>query len=172
MTGLVAEAGAALTASGQTLEQREEKFRDLLREGFDMPFIAKVSLGKQWRKVEPAERETYVALFSEFVLKTYAPRLGKFDPELFHVDDATPKGKRDMLVASRIAQPGGGDVKAGWRIRLVNGQHKIVDIVVEGISMALNQRREFSAVIKKDGVAGLMELLRARTQSLSVQAPS
>lgn len=172
MNQLVKDAGAALTAQGQTLEQREEKFRALLRDGFDMPFIARVALGKRWKTLAKPEQKTYTDLFSQFVLRTYAPRLGGFDPARFHVTGASPKGRRDMLVKTDIKQESGGAVKAGWRVRLVDGQHRIVDIIVEGISMTLNQRREFGSVVQKGGVSGLMEMLRARTERLSVEPPS
>lgn len=172
MNQLVKDAGAALAAKGQTLEQREQKFRTLLRDGFDMEFIARVALGRRWKTLAEAEQKTYTELFSQFVLRTYAPRLGGFDPARFQVTDASPKGKRDMLVQTDIAQDGGNAVKAGWRIRLVDGQHKIVDIIVEGISMTLNQRSEFGSVVQKEGVSGLMEMLRARTERLSIEPPS
>ena len=173
MTELVVSASAALTAEGLTLDRREVAYRALLREGFDMAFIARVSLGKQWKGISKPERETYTNLFSEFVLKTYASRLGGFDPNLFYVDGAVEKGRRDMLVQIRIEQPdGSGSIKAGWRVRLVSGQLRIVDIIIEGISMALNQRREFTAVVKRDGVFGLVEMLRARTETLPVEPPA
>ena len=79
---------------------------------------------------------------------------------------------RDMLVKTDISQEDGGSIAASWRVRLVGGKHKIVDIIVEGISMALNQRKEFKSVVQTDGVAGLTEMLRARTGSLSVQPPA
>ena len=172
MQKLVEDAGAALSAEGQTLEEREKSFRALLRDGFDMQFIARVALGKPWKQMTEADRTTYTGLFSEFVLRTYAPRLGGFDPKRFHVTGASPKGKRDMLVETSIDQDGGSAVKAGWRIRLVDQKHRIVDIIVEGVSMTLNQRREFGAVVRKGGVSSLMEMLRARTERLSVEPPS
>ena len=56
-----------------------------------------------------------------------------------------------------------------WRPvgRLIKGQHKIVDVVVEGISMAATQRQEFASVIRSRGLDGLMEILRAKTQMLA-----
>lgn len=169
---LVEDAGAALAAKDQTLQQRERKFRAFLREGFDMAFIARVALGRRWKTLAEPEQKTYIELFSQFVLRTYAPRLGGFDPARFRVIDASPKGRRDMLVQTDIDQDGGSAVKAGWRIRLVDGRHRIVDIIVEGISMTLNQRSEFGAVVQRDGVSGLMEMLRARTEQLPVEPPS
>ncbi len=171
MNDLVNRASAALKSDG-TLEQREHRFRSLLRDGFEMRFIARVALGKPWKQLSSGDQNTYTELFSEFVLKTYAPRLGGFDPKRFNVVGAAPKGKRDMLVKTDISQENGGSIAASWRVRLVGGKHKIVDIIVEGISMALNQRKEFKSVVQTDGVAGLTEMLRARTGSLSVQPPA
>jgi len=170
MTELVGSASAALTAPGQTLKQREEAFRELLRRGFDMPFIARISLGRNWKAIDAADQKIFIELFGEFVLKTYAPRLGSFDPKLFHVESAEDKGRVDTLVNTRIDQAGGGGaIRAGWRLRLVNGEPRIVDIIVEGISMTLNQRSEFASVVSRDGVSGLIEMLRARTETLSVE---
>lgn len=172
MSTLVAEASAALSAGNGSLEQREAAFRKLLQEGFDMPLIARVSLGKYWPRITEAEQAAYVELFGEFVLKSYGPRLASFDSSKFHVTDAVERGKQDMLVNTRIDQPSGPPIEASWRVRDVDGKPRIVDIVVEGVSMALNQRHEFVSVVSRSGMTGLLELLRARTQRLTVQPPS
>ncbi len=169
---LVSAAAAAMRDSGGDLAAREAAYRSLLADGFHMSFIARVSLGKQWRKISKAERETYVALFSEFILRSYAPALGGFDPSHFNVQEAVERGKQDMLVKTSIAQPSGPPISAGWRVRNVEGKLQIVDIIIEGVSMALNQRREFQGVVAKLGMSGLMEMLRARTERLSVEPPA
>lgn len=169
---LVDEAAATLTAGEGSLEAREEGFRELLRVGFDMPYIARIALGKHWPRASDEERATYVDLFSEFVLKSYAPRLGGFRPDQFQVNDAIERGDTDMLVRTSIAQSAGPPINAAWRVRLVEGQPRIVDIVVEGVSMAVNQRNEFNAVVSRNGMTGLLELLRARTERLAVEAPT
>lgn len=169
---LVAGASGALSTSEGSLEAREAAFRELLRDGFDMPYIARIALGKHWRRVDGAEREAYVELFSEFVLKTYAPRLGGFQPERFHVNEALERGTADMLVRTSIDQEGGPAIDAAWRVRMVDGKLRIIDIMVEGVSMVINQRNEFQAVVARNGMTGLMELLRARTERLSVEPPS
>jgi phospholipid transport system substrate-binding protein len=170
MSDLVAEASAAMNDGAGTLASREAAFRDLLGRGFHMELIAQVSLGKFWRRATPPERDAYVALFREFVLKSYGPRLASFDPKLFEVKDAVERGEQDVLVKTHINRSGGNPLEAGWRIRLVDGKPKIVDIVVEGVSMAINQRSEFVSVASRSGMTGLMEMLRARTQRLSVQS--
>ena len=169
---LVSMAASAMQGDGGNLAHREAVYRNLLADGFDMAFIARVSLGKHWRKISKAERQAYVGVFSEFILKSYAPALGGFDPANFHVNDAIERGKRDILVQTNIVQPSRSPISAGWRIRNVEGKLQIIDIIIEGVSMALNQRREFQGVVAKSGMSGLMEMLRARTERLSVEPPA
>ncbi len=162
ITELAQKAGATLQSKGNTPEQREASVHALLREGFALEFIARISLGKHWRRIKSEQRVLYTELFSQFLIRAYGARLAGFSPELFHVDSAASRGKQDMLVKTHIDQPQGPPLQASWRIRLFDGKPKIVDIVVEGVSMALNQRQEFSAVIQRDGMGGLMDMLRVR----------
>ncbi len=168
---LAQKAGATLQSKGGSVEQRETAVHALLREGFALEFIARISLGKYWRRIKPGERARYTELFSQFLIRTYGARLAGFSPELFHVDGAASRGKQDMLVKTRLEQPQGPALQASWRIRLFDGKPKIVDVVVEGVSMALNQRQEFSAVIQRSGMEGLMELLRDRASGASTIPP-
>lgn len=161
-----------LQGSDRSLEEREAAVRDLLSEGFALEFIGKFSLGKYWRTASAEERADYLQLFREFFLRTYASRLGGYQGEQFQVDGASPAGDTDVVVQTHIVPASGQPVRAGWRVRMVDGQRKIIDITVEGVSMALNQRQEFTSVVARDGIAGLLEMLRARTQRLPAQAPS
>jgi len=69
------------------------------------------------------------------------------------------------LVQSEVFKPGSQPARVDWRVRTAGGQPKIVDVVVEGVSMAVTQRSEFAAVIQRSGgrVAGLLTALRDKT---------
>ena len=165
---LASQAIKILQSSSDKIERREEKFRGLLSTGFDMPFIARFVLGKHWRKATPQQRADYQALFAEYLLKSYSRRMGGYSGETFTVAAARPAGKKDIMVKTRIVQPGGPPIKADWRVRPKNGQYKIIDIMVEGVSMAVTQRSEFNAVIRQRGIPGLLQALRARTEKFGV----
>jgi phospholipid transport system substrate-binding protein len=165
---LAGRAIGILQSSGGKIETREARFRDLLSNGFDMPFIARFVLGKHWRRATPQERVDYQALFTEFILQSYSRRMGGYSGESFTVAGARTAGKRDVLVRTRIARPGGPAIKADWRVRPKDGQYRIIDIMVEGVSMAVTQRSEFSAVVRRRGMQGLLQTLRARTGNFGV----
>jgi phospholipid transport system substrate-binding protein len=70
------------------------------------------------------------------------------------------------MVSTRIDRPSGPPVEAQWRVRDNAGQPRIIDVMVAGISMVTTQRDEFAAVVQRQKVAGLIEVLRARTSKL------
>lgn len=165
---LAAQAIEVLHNSSSTLEQREAAFRDLLRQGFDLEFIGRFALGQYWRSATAEQQRDYQELFSDYVLKTYSRRFGGYAGEALKVVNTRAAGEQDMVVYTRIERPGGGPaILADWRVRATGGQYRIIDVMVEGISMAQTQRQEFAAVMQQQGLAGLLQALRARTQRLA-----
>lgn len=161
------QAIGALQAPNQTLAQREAQFRALLAQGFDLRFIGRFALGKHWREASLGEKNDYLSLFSEYVLQTYSSRLGGYAGETLTVVGARQASEKDIVVQTQIDRPSGPPILAEWRVREKDGQYRIIDVSVEGISMAVTQRSEFSAVVKRNGIPGLLALLRARTNKIS-----
>ena len=166
---LATQALNVLRAKELTLEQREAQVRGLLAENFDLPRIGRFVLGKSWRSASGEQQKEYQRLFGQFVTQTYAKRLGGYTGEAFKIVKAHSYGKKDALVVTEIARPSGPPLKAGWRVRNGSGGLKILDVLVEGVSMAATQRSEFQSVIKGHGVDGLIEMLRLRVDKFSAR---
>lgn len=156
-----------LSTQNGSLKDREDKFRSLLRDDFAMDKIGRFVAGGFWRKMNEDQRQTYQKLFSEWVLKTYSARLGGYSGEQFKVIKKSAAGKRDVIVHTRIQQNAGNAFNANWRVRKLGERYKIIDIYVEGVSMAVTQRSEFDAILRKHGIEGLIGQLRDRLAKLS-----
>lgn len=169
---LAHQAIQTLQAQGQPIEAREQRFRALLEDGFALPMIGRFVLGQSYRQLTPDEQREYQQLFADFVLRTYSYRLGGYKNESFTVVSAQVQGEQDVLVRTRIDRPGGAPVQCDWRVRVFDGRYKIVDVLVEGISMAVTQRSEFAAVVQNNGTAGLLEALRARVARYPAKGPT
>ncbi len=162
------KAFATLQRPGMTLEEREKAFAAILREGFDLNLIARFVLGKYWRQASDEQRDDYLRAFSDFVITTYARRLGGFTGQSFEITGSKHAGeKKDVLVNTKIERPSGPPIQAAWRVRETDGQARIIDVVVEGVSMAVTQRQEFAAVARRSGIDGLVQVLRAQTQRMA-----
>ncbi len=164
------QAITALRANSRGLERREATFRGLLAQGFDVPFIGRFVLGRHWRQASAEQRSDYLALFREFLLKTYSRRLGGSTGETFTVTGAHPTGRQHIIVRTQIERAIGAPIEADWRVRVIDRQYKIIDVAVEGVSMAATQRAEFTTVIRNHGMDGLLQALRLRTQTYTAKA--
>ncbi|GAB4572548.1 MAG: ABC transporter substrate-binding protein [Rhodothalassiaceae bacterium] len=143
-----------------TEAEREAEFRRLLHEGFDVDFISKLVLGRHMRTASREQLLTYRELFPAYIVNSFARRLGDYSNEKLEVLDTAPAGSSDVFVRTRIVRPGGEPIAADWRVRKVNDIYRIVDIKVEGISLAVTQRDEFSSIIDRQGFDGLLDVLR------------
>lgn len=148
-----------LSNSSLSQSQKEKEFQKLLTRNFDMATIGRFALGKNWRSATTAQQKEYLKLFEDLVVRVYASRFNEYKGEGFNVASAKPSGKKDVLVTSYIVPNGGSKVQVDWRVRNKNGQNKIIDVIIEGVSMSLTQRSDFSSVIQRGG--GDFEVLLA-----------
>ena len=144
--------------------ERESEFRDFLVRAFDVPVIGRFVLGGYWRLATPVEREEFETLFLEFVVRTYARRLGQYGGETLRILETMSGGGDDAIVRSEIVSPEFPEVRVDWRVRRIGEDYRIVDVTVEGVSLAITQRDEFGTVIRRSGgqVEGLLSALRER----------
>jgi len=158
------EAIAKLADNALDERTREREFRSLWYDGFDLKTIGRFLLGRYWRRATTEEREEFQELFGQFVVKAYYARLGQYAGETLHIGNSRTDGRRDTIVSTEIRAPNVPTVRIDWRVRERAGEHKVIDVIVEGLSMAITQRDEFSAVIQRSGgrVEGLIEQMRTK----------
>lgn len=144
---------------------REAAMRQLLTDHFDLNFLSRFVLSRHWRRASEAERADFRRVFEDYVVNTYGRRMRGYSGEKILVKSARAVGERGAYVASAIKRAEGAPISVNWRLRQSNGGWTIVDVVVEGVSMAVTQRSEFSAVIRANGgtVTALIDKLRRLT---------
>lgn len=144
----------------------QEKFDDLvvlLDDPIDLDLVGRLILGRHWRTADERQREEYLNLFREFALANLASKLHLYRGQRFEVTGAKVVGDRDALVTSRILSDGEPPLQVDWRLRqLQDGTLVTIDLIVEGVSLIVTLRSEFSAVIERQGFDGLLAELRQR----------
>jgi len=165
VASLAQEAIDGLTLAELEEGERVRRFRKLFAEGFDVPIIARFVLGRYWRVATDPERTEYLRLFNELVIQTYARRLSDYKAARLRVLSVSrPNEDNDVIVAVEGALAGQPPVRMDVRVRQGSGSFKIIDLAIEGISMAVTQRDEFSSVIQRGGgrVEALLVSLREK----------
>jgi len=167
------EAIKQLTGSNIPQADRQGRFRQLLESHFDMAAISKFVLGRYWRTATDAERADFQKLFEDYIVQSYAVRFGEYSGERFEVTGSSNDVEGVVVVHSKIDRAAAEDVRLDWRLHPAGSNFAIVDIVVEGVSMAVTQRSEFASVIQSKGgtVKGLIDALRAKTTQSANAVP-
>ncbi len=157
----IADQGIGIIGDNSTSEKtRKKQFRDLLHNNFDMKTIARFALGRYWKTTSKAEKKEYLKLFEEMIINVYTRRFSDYQGQQLNITTARNVGKSDAIVSSVIVPESGPKIDVDWRVRKKkNGQFKVIDIMVEGVSMSLTQRSDFASVIQRGG--GKTEVLLA-----------
>ena len=171
----------------KNVSQREldSAIRKMVADYFDVPMIARFVIGPAWRNLNPEQREKYEKAYFDYVVVTYLSRVADFGAvDIISQTSQTYAGS-DILVSTELAS-GDDDrksLKVGWRVRQRDGSNeledqdnsyklKILDILVEGISLAVTQRSEFRSILSAQGYHGLMEAMRVKTEDIQLKRES
>ena len=139
---------AVLLASGKVdgPGKRRSALRSLIRDSFDLEQTSQFVLGKFWNKATLEQRAEFQDLFTEYLLNNYARHIGTYKAETLVVVASNVVGDRDVMVETKV-ESAEGSTSPVWRVRASDsGQYRIIDVSVDGVSLALTQRREFASV--------------------------
>src|SRR5690606_5723279 len=163
------EAVDILSNDALTDAQKQDHFAKFLGSSCDMERIGRFVLGQHWRTATEEQRREFLVVFRDYMVSSYADKIGNYSGENLEFREAVSLNDKETLVHSLIVRPNGPPVKLDWRVRQGDTDAKIVDIIVEGISMAQTQRSDFSSAISQPGVGveGLINKLKAQINSAS-----
>ncbi len=140
---------------------------DLLEKYISFPAVARLSVGNYWRQMNPAQQKEYEALFQDWLKFSLTTRLLSLDfsePTQLVISNAY-QTKRTSVVATQVTT-GDSTIVIQWHLRKFKDGIKIIDLVIEDISLVQAQRAEFSAVIAIKGIAGFLDTLKAMTSQI------
>lgn len=168
---LADNAMSTVAVKGLNDEERALRFRSLFVNTFDLPEVGKLVLARHWRAATPEQQQEFLALFEDVQVYTWTRRFKDYSGETLEILGVQPEGETDFQVESRMLRGALEPIAVGWRVRKSGDGFKVLDIKVEGASMALTHRSEYSSVIQSGGgVAGLIAALRKKVAQLQSEA--
>ena len=130
---------------------------------FDFDAMTDLALGKYENKIEPAQKPLITEEFRTLLVRTYGKALLEYnDQSIVYKPMEGSIADGEVVVRTEIEQPGGFPIPLDYRLRLGDQGWKVYDISVDGISLVTNYRSSFARQIRKEGVDGLIKLLKER----------
>lgn len=152
-------------------EGRRDRIAPVIHETLDLPFIARIALGRHWSKLSPAERDTFVDVFSRWTVAHYAARFNGYSGEKFEFVSAEPSPRGRELVRTLLDV--GGDsaenVTLDYLLHEVDGRWRIINVIANGVSDLSLKRADYGAVMKTQGLEILVEKLNAQIRDLAAE---
>ncbi|MBT6275227.1 MAG: toluene tolerance protein [Chromatiales bacterium] len=168
----VATLNQALVAAMQSgalggFEGRKAILGPAIREAFDMPFVARLTLGRHGRNLTEQQHADFAARFSRIVIATYVSRFKLYDGERFVVVSERPLKQGRRLVQTEVIDRDGDKVALDYMLQQKDGAWYIVNVVAEGISELSLRRAEYTAVINREGFTALLVKLDEQVVKLT-----
>ena len=148
------------------IADRKQRFRRLFKDGFDIPAIGRFVIGRYWRSADKTARAKFLAVFEDVMVDRFAPQFAGYAGTKFKIGVIREVKEGDqVMVSSTVAPPNSEVVQVDWRLRHRDDQFMVLDVVAQGVSMALTLRSEYGSVLKNSGgkINTLIALLRERT---------
>jgi len=155
-----------LTNKSISQNEKESQFGKLFDKNFDVPSISRFVLGKYWKQASLDQKKKFIKAFRNYVVKTYSSRFNEYSGEkLKLVNYENEKNPKIFLVHTILERQDAPVIKVDWRIGKKKDRFVILDIIIEGISLAITQRSEFVSVIDQNegNIDKLISILKEKT---------
>jgi phospholipid transport system substrate-binding protein len=160
--------------NGRTLGQsgRFTQLDPVIRRTFDVASMARLSVGPSWAGLTEAQRRQVTESFGRYISATYADRFESYAGQKLEVTGEQP-APSGVVVKSQIIKANGEPVKVDYMMRRNGEGWLISDIYLDGaISEVATRRSEFAAILKNDGIDGLIAALNRKADILTATTAS
>jgi phospholipid transport system substrate-binding protein len=155
--------------SGRILGQsgRFAQIDPVIRRSFDIASMARLSVGPTWSGLSVAQRQQVVESVGRYISAIYADRFDSYAGQKLEVtrEQQNPSG---LMVKSQIIKASGEPVEVDYMMRRNGEAWLITDIYIDGtISEVATRRSEFGAILRNDGIDGLIAALNRKADILT-----
>lgn len=169
---LVQEIATLLASSESGADVEIDQLGTVLDREADLGLLGRLALGRHWRTATPEQQAEYDELFRVMMLRRFAGYLNAYSgnqldgsvADLIEVQGSREVAGGDIMVDTIVTTPDRPPLSVMWRLRERGETPAVIDLIVEEISLLITQRAEFSAVIEREGVDGLLAQLRTQLE--------
>jgi phospholipid transport system substrate-binding protein len=149
------------TPGAGKIQERRATTRRIAEDIFDFTEISQRSLGVHWQARTPAERQEFVALFTDLLERSYVSKIELYSGEkILYVGEL---GDNEVVtVRTRIQTKKGTEVPVDYRMLRRGDRWRAFDVAIEGVSLVGNYRTQFNKIVQTSSYTELVKRLRAK----------
>ena len=154
---------AVLQEKGPSADAKRDKIRGIAEGYLDFATMSRLVLARNWSGLNDQQKKEFTEEFKRHLSVTYGKNVESYNNEKVQITGDRDEGRGDWTVQTKILRPqGGGDILVDYRLRQVNGEWKVIDLVIERVSLVSNFRSQFQEVMANGGIDRLLKVLREK----------
>jgi phospholipid transport system substrate-binding protein len=159
------EAITTLSKADPTDPARAAALKPILLKYFDMPDMAKHVLGAYWKKISPEQQQAFIAQFTNYMASVYGQRFKAYKGQKLEVKRVRDQGALATVFTAVAEGSEDAGARVDWEIKNDGPEPLVVDIRVEGLSLADTHRQEFTSVLSQHNgdITALMGIMKNKS---------
>jgi phospholipid transport system substrate-binding protein len=154
---------AVLQNNSLSADQKRAKIEDTVKDYVDFETMSRLVLARNWSTLTDQQKKDFIEEFKQHLAVTYGKNVESYNNEKVQITGDRDEGRGDWTVQTKILRPaGGGDILVDYRLRQKDGTWKIIDVVIERVSLVSNFRSQFQDIMANGGIERLLKLLREK----------
>ncbi len=150
---------AVLADKSLPAAEKRRKVEDIVYAHFDFETLSRLVLARNWKQLSAAQQAQFVDEFKRHLSITYGKNVESYNNERAVVTGDRQEAGADWTVKTKIVRPNAADILVDYRLRRQDGTWRVIDVIIEGVSLVANFRSQFQEIITRDGPVKLIELL-------------
>jgi phospholipid transport system substrate-binding protein len=158
----VEEVLAVLRDKSVSTQSRIRSIEEIVYGRFDLYVMSRLVLARNWKRFSEEQKAEYVEEFKRYLTNSYGSRIERYDQQTVEILGEREEPRGDVVVKTKIV---GGELEGAlvdYRLRNQTGDWRVIDVVIEGISMVSNYRDQFKSIVSRGGPELLLKKLREK----------
>ena len=158
---------AVLDNKNLSTEQQWQEIGRVIDAGFDFRSMSQSILATNWQVASVEEKRQFVEFFSQYLEDTYRNKIESYTNQRVNYLNETVKGNRAIVDTVIVTDQ--NQIPVTYKLKNNDGEWFAYDVVIEGVSLVNNYRSTFTAIIRSEGMDGLLTDLEGRIENYKVK---
>ncbi|CAG0988594.1 Intermembrane phospholipid transport system binding protein MlaC [Myxococcaceae bacterium] len=151
-------------------DQRLGELQQIAYQRFDFPTIGRLVLARGWGQLSPAQQAEFLDDFKRHLSLDYGRRIDAYTDQKVEVLSDRSEANGDATVRTQVHGANSGLVAVDYRLRKVDGQWRVIDVIVEGVSLVSSYRSQFQEIMSSGGPTRVLQVLREKNSRAPISA--
>jgi len=152
----------AVLSNGEPSAKRRTKLETIVYARFDFETMSRLVLARNWKRFSEAQQQEFIREYKIYLANNYGERLDRYNQEKVEITGQREEPRGDVTVHTKIVGGEYDGALVDYRLRNKGDGWRVIDVIVEGVSLVSNFRDQFKEVMSNGGPTGLLDALKKK----------